>query len=65
MARVIVKLLELIAVTSTTSSRAVSGSMTTVKVCPVLTVAPPSKVVAETTGMIVAPDETEPVSVVC
>ena len=39
--------------------------MTTVMVCPVLTVAPPSTVVAETTGMIVAPEVTEPVSVVC
>ena len=39
--------------------------MTTVIVCPALTVAPPSTVVAETTGMIVAPEVTEPVSVVC
>ena len=60
-----VRLLELTAVISTTSSSAVSGSMTTVKVWPVLTVAPPSRVVAETTGMIVAPEVTEPVSVVC
>ena len=39
--------------------------MTTVIVCPVLTVAPPSTVVAETTGMTKAPEVTEPVSVVC
>jgi hypothetical protein len=53
------------AVTSTISSSAVSGSMTTVKVSPAEMVTPPSSAVPDTTVADVS-DEVKPeVSVVC
>jgi len=63
--RVIVSVLVETAVTSTISSRAVSGSITTVKVSPAEIVTPPSSAVPDTTVADV-PDEVRPaVSVVC
>jgi hypothetical protein len=53
------------AVASTISSRAVSGSMTRVKVRPAGIVTPPRSAVPETTVIDVAPDVMEPVSVDC
>lgn len=53
---------------STISSSAVSGSITTVKVALVViedVLIPLSNVVAETTGIITAPDVTAEVNVVC
>jgi hypothetical protein len=65
MARVTVNVLVATAVASTISSRAVSGSMTNVKVRPAGIVTPPSRVVPETTVIEVAPDVIVPVSVLC
>jgi hypothetical protein len=53
------------AVASTISSRAVSGSMTNVKVLPPGIVTPPSRPVPDTTVIVVSPEEIEPVSVDC
>jgi hypothetical protein len=65
MARVIVKVLVDTAVASTISSRAVSGSMTKVKVRPAGIVTPPSKPVPDTTVIEVAPEVIAAVNVVC
>jgi hypothetical protein len=65
MARVILKVLVDTAVASTISSIAVSGSITIVKVVPAGIVTPPSKDVPATTAIVVAPEVTVPVSVVC
>jgi hypothetical protein len=65
MALVIVKVLVDTAVASTISSRAVSGSMTKVKVLPPGIVTPPSRPVPDTTVIVVSPEEIEPVSVDC
>jgi hypothetical protein len=65
MARVILKVLVDTAVASTISSIAVSGSITIVKVLPAGIVTPPSNAVPEMTAIVVAPEVTVPVSVVC
>jgi hypothetical protein len=62
---VIVKVLVDTAVASTISSRAVSTSMTRVKVLPAGIVTPPSRAVPDTTVIDVAPDVIAPVNVVC
>jgi hypothetical protein len=62
---VIVKVFVETAVASTISSRAVSGSMTKVKVRPDGMVTPPKRAVPETTVIDVAPAVTVPVSVDC
>jgi len=63
--RVMVSVLELTTVTSTISSRAVSGSMTIVNVSPVDTLAPPSSDVADTTVVVVSVELSAADSVVC
>ena len=65
MPRTIVNVLVLTTVTSTISSRAVSGSMTTVNVVPAGTVAPPSSAEPETTVQLVAESVRLAASVVC
>jgi hypothetical protein len=62
---VIVNVLVEVAVTSTISSRAVSGSMTTVKVSPAEMVIPPSSAEPDTTVADVPDDVRPAVSVVC
>jgi hypothetical protein len=62
---VIVKVLVDIAVASTISSIAVSGSITKVKVRPEGIVTPPRSPVPDTTVIAVAPDVIAPVSVDC
>jgi hypothetical protein len=67
MVRAIVKVVlegELGKITSTISSRAVSGSMTTVKVSPAAGVIVASSAVAELTTIVVAPADNAVVSVV-
>ena len=64
-ARVTVRLLLLTTVTSTISSRAVSGSMTTVKVSPAEMVTPPRSAEPDTTVADVPNEDRAPVSVVC
>lgn len=56
--RTIVRILPDTTVTSTISSRAVSGSIVMVNVSPADTVAPPRSVDAEPTVIVVAVDET-------
>lgn len=63
--RVIVSVLPATAVISTISSRAVSGSITTVNVSPEDTVIPPRSCVADTTVADVPDEVSEPESVVC
>jgi hypothetical protein len=63
--RVIVSVFVLTTVTSTISSSAVSGSMTTVNVSPAETVAPPSREEPDTTVAEVPDDVRPAVSVVC
>jgi hypothetical protein len=65
MLRVKVRVLPEVAVTSTISSRAVSGSMTTVKVSPEEIVTPPRSVVADTTVADVAVELRPALNVVC
>jgi len=65
MARVIVNVLVDTAVASTISSRAVSGSMTRVKVVPLGIVAVPSRLLPLTTDIEVVPAVIAPVSVDC
>jgi hypothetical protein len=65
MARVIVNVLVDTAVASTISSRAVSTSMTKVKVLPAGIVTPPSKAVPDTTVIVAAPAVIALVSVDC
>jgi hypothetical protein len=65
MARVMVNVLVLTAVMSTISSRAVSGSITTVKVSPAEIVIPPSNAEPDTTVADVPDDVSAAVNVVC
>ena len=65
MPRTIVSVLVLTTVTSTISSSAVSGSITTVNVVPEGTVAPPSNAVPATTLQVVATSVRAAASVVC
>jgi hypothetical protein len=60
-----VSVLVLTAVTSTISSRAVSGSMTTVNVSPAEIVVPPKRAVPDTTVADVPDEVSAPVRVVC
>jgi hypothetical protein len=64
-ARTIVSVLPEMALTSTISSRAVSGSITTVKSSPDEIVTPPTRVEPDTTVVVVAEEFKAPLSVVC